>query len=97
MVARGVADLYPYKMVAPVAHQVILETGIGQFRKFEPRRVHTRIKFNGTFSCAQIDERKARERELATLDDKSTSSGIAELYARKKMNTRTGGEKGRHL
>ena len=29
--------------VALVAHQVILEPGIGQFREFEPRRVHTRI------------------------------------------------------
>ena len=27
----------------PVACQVILEPGIGQFREFEPRRVHTRI------------------------------------------------------
>ena len=26
--------------VAPVAYQVILEPGIGQFREFEPRRVH---------------------------------------------------------
>ena len=60
-----------------MAYQVILEPGIDQFREFEPRRVHTR-KFVGTFSCAQIDLRKARERELATLDEKSTSSGIAE-------------------
>ena len=30
-------------LVAPVAYQVILEPGIGQFREFEPRRVHTRI------------------------------------------------------
>ena len=36
----------------------------------------------GTFSRAQIDLRKTRERELATLDEKSTSSGIAEHYAR---------------
>ena len=64
-----------------MAYQVILEPGIGQFREFEPRRVRTRI-FVGTFSCAQIDWRKARERELATLDEKSTSSGIAEPYAR---------------
>ena len=28
--------------VAPVAYQVILEPCIGQFREFEPRRVHTR-------------------------------------------------------
>ena len=46
------------------------------------------------FSCAQIDLRKARERELATLDEKSTSSGIAEPYARKKFKARTGGEEG---
>ena len=54
-------------------------------------------KFFGTFPCAQIDLRKARERELATLDEKSTSSGIAEPYARWKMKARTGGEKGRYL
>ena len=38
--------------------------------------------FVGTFSCAQVDFRKARERELATLDEKSTGSGIAAPYAR---------------
>ena len=26
-----------------MAYQVILEPGTGQFREFEPRRVHTRI------------------------------------------------------
>ena len=76
-----------YVLVLPVAtavaYQVILEPGIGQFREFESPRVHTRTyKFVGTFSCAQFDLRKARERELATLDEKSTSSGIAEPYAR---------------
>ena len=35
--------------VAPVAYQVILEPGIGQFREFEPRRVHTRINSLGRF------------------------------------------------
>ena len=36
----------------------------------------------GTFSCAQIDFYGKRESvsELATLDEKSTSSGIAEPY-----------------
>ena len=29
--------------VAPVAYQVILEPGIGQFHEFEPPRVRTRI------------------------------------------------------
>ena len=33
--------------VSPVAYQVILEPGIGQFREFEPHRVHTRIKLLG--------------------------------------------------
>ena len=59
-------DLVPGIPVAPMAYQVILEPG---------------IVFVGTFSCGQIDLRKARERELATLDEKSTSSGIAEPYA----------------
>ena len=84
-------------IVAPAAYQVILEPGIGQFREFEPRRGHTRTKIVGTFSCGQIDLRKAREGELVTLDEQSTSSGIAEPYARKKMKARTGEEKGRHL
>ena len=35
--------------VALVAYQVILEPGIGQFREFEPRRVHTRINSLGVF------------------------------------------------
>ena len=41
---------------------------------------NTRINSLGFFSCAQIDSWKARERELATLDEKSTSSEIAEPY-----------------
>ena len=36
------ADVY-HRPVTPVAYQVILEPGIGQFREFEPPRVHTRI------------------------------------------------------
>ena len=35
--------------VAPVAYQVILEPGIGQFRDFKSRRVHTRIHSWGLF------------------------------------------------
>ena len=33
----------------PVAYQVILEPGVGQFREFEPRRVHTRVNSLGLF------------------------------------------------
>ena len=61
-------------MVAPVAYQVILEAGVGQFREIESPRVHIRIKFLGTCSCAQIDLRKTRGRGLATFGEKSTSS-----------------------
>ena len=72
-----------YERVAPVAYQVILDPGIGQFCEFEPGAPSAySCKFVGTFSGAQIDLRKARERKLATLDEKSTSSGIAEPYAR---------------
>ena len=31
--------------VAPMAYQVVLEPGIGQFREFEPSRVHTQYEF----------------------------------------------------
>ena len=67
-----------WQPVAPMAYQVTVEPGIGQFREFESRYSN---KFVGTCSFAQIDVRKARERDLATLDEKSTSSGIAEPYA----------------
>ena len=36
-------------MVAPVAYQVILEPGIGQFREFESPRVHAGINSLGLF------------------------------------------------
>ena len=65
-----------------MAYQVILDPGIGQFREFEPRRVHTRINSLGLFLVHNLTCGKARERELATLDEKSTSSGIAEPCAR---------------
>ena len=38
-----------FEPVAPVAYQVILELGVGQFREFKPRRVHTRINSLGLF------------------------------------------------
>ena len=46
-------DLYIYP-VAPVAYQVIFEPGIGQFREFEPRRVHTRINLLGLFLVHEL-------------------------------------------
>ena len=50
----------------------------------------------GFFLCTNSLARKARERELATFDEKTTRSGIAEPYAREKSKASTGGEKGRH-
>ena len=52
-----------------------------------PPSAHS-YKLVGTFSCARIDLRKTRERELATLDERATSSGIAEPYARQKLKAR---------
>ena len=44
--------------VAPVAYQVILEPGIGQFREFEPRRVHTRINSLGLYLVHKLTSGK---------------------------------------
>ena len=67
-----------------MAYQVVSEPGtIGRVRELEPRRVHTRINSLGLLSCVQVDLREARERELATLDEKSSSSGTPGPPARK--------------
>ena len=42
--------------VAPVAYRVILEPGIGQFREFEPRRVHTRLNSLGLLCTNRLAE-----------------------------------------
>ena len=64
--------------VAPEAYQVILE----RYRSVSWVRIPPSAysyKFVGTFSCAQIDLRKTRKRELATLDETSTSSVLKPL------------------
>ena len=69
--------------VAPVAYQVILEPGIGQFREFEPSRKHTRINSLGLYLVYKLTCGKRESvSEQHSLDEKSTSSGIAEPYAR---------------
>ena len=76
--ATGSISLTP-----PMAYQVILEPGIGQFREFESARVLTQIYLRGTFSWALTDLRKAQDREP---------------YARTIMKAITGrGGKGRHM
>ena len=46
-------------MVDPVAYQVILEPGIGQFREFEPRQVRTRINSLGLFLVHTCGKRES--------------------------------------
>ena len=55
-------------------HKKILEH-IGQFREFVPPSAYS-YKFVWTFSCAQIDSRKARKRELATFDESRRAVGM---------------------
>ena len=55
-----------HKAGAPVAYQIILEPGIGQFREFEPRRVHTRRNLLG---LPLVHKLTCRKRELATLGE----------------------------
>ena len=55
--------------VASVAYHGVLEPGIGQFRAFEPRRVHTR-------KISQIDLRKVRERDSAIFDENRRAVGV---------------------
>ena len=47
---NAIPGTYTYtRLVAPVAYQVILKPGIGQFRELESLRVHTRINWWGLF------------------------------------------------
>ena len=41
-----------------MAYQVVLEPGIGQFREFEPRRVHTHINSLGLFLVHKLTRGK---------------------------------------
>ena len=64
----------------------------GQFPEFESSRMRTRIHFRGTFSCAIIDMRKARERELATPGEKIDDQWVLNpIYAQNQMKAITGG------
>ena len=85
---------YHNVLVAPVAYQVILGPGTGQFLELDPRRLHARANSLGLCFCAHVDLRKARERELAALDEKWTSNGIAEPYARSETVSKNRGGKG---
>ena len=73
-----------YRPAAPVACQVILEPGIGQFREFECPRVHTRTNSWVLFRVHKFARGKRESVKFATLNEKSTSGGIPEPYARQK-------------
>ena len=62
-----------------------------QFRRFKSRRVHAR---RGFFLHKQIDQRKARDREVATFDENRRAVGMLDPM-RDKTEARPGGEKGR--
>ena len=47
-----------FVLAAPVAYQVIPKPGIGQFREFEPRRVHIRINLLGLFLVHKLTRGK---------------------------------------
>ena len=49
-------------------------------------------KFADTFSCARIDSRKARERELATFDENRQAVGMLNPMRGKTEGTYRGGE-----
>ena len=49
-------------------------------------------KFVGTFSCAQIDSRKARKRDLATFDELRRAVGMLNPMRDKSEGTYRGGE-----
>ena len=55
---EGLGDDSAPMPVAPVAYQVILEPGIGQFREFESPRVHTRINSSGLFLVHKLTRGK---------------------------------------
>ena len=59
---------------------------------FESPRVHTNsYKFVGTFSCSQIDLRKARERELTTLTGMKNRRAVGLLNPMRNLRQEPGG------
>ena len=84
--------------VAPVAYQVILEPGIGQFHEFESRpRAYSYISV-GIFSCAQNGLRKARERDVSkhSMKNRRAVGLLNPMRDKKNWRQEPGGEKGRH-
>ena len=79
------------------AYQVILEPGIGQFREFEPRRVHPRTNWLGLFlvlklTCGKRDsvsEQHPMKTRLAV--------GLLSPMHYKNGTQEPGGRNGRHL
>ena len=64
----------------------------GQLREFESPPSAYSYKFVGTFSCAQIDSRKARERELAKFDENRRAVGMLNPMRDKNEGTYRGAE-----
>ena len=80
--------------VAPVAYQVILEPGIGQFREFEPRRVHTRINSLGLFLVHKLTRGMRESVSLQHSMKNGRAVGLLNLMRDEKIKSRTGGGEG---
>ena len=75
--ASGPHDPIRQEPVAPVAYQVIVEPGIGQFREFDFPRVHTRMNSWGLFLGHKLTcGKREREREFETLDENRRAVGL---------------------
>ena len=58
---------------------------IGPLREFESPPSAYSYKFVGTFACAQVDSRKARERGLSACDDNRRAVGMLNPIHDKKL------------
>ena len=74
---------------------IILEPGIGQFREFEPRRVHTRIYSLGLFLVHKLTcgKRESVSQQHSMMKNQRVSRS-AEACARQKIEGKNGGGKG---
>ena len=85
------------KPVAPVAYQVILEPGIGQFRESEPRRVHTRINSLGLFLVHNLSCGKRESVSKQHSMKNRRAVGLLNPICAIKIEGKTRGEEGKTL
>ena len=79
---------------APVAYQVVLEPGIGQFREFESPRAHTRITSWGLFLVHKLICGKRESVSGQHSMKNRRAVGLLNPMRDLKLKARTGGEEG---